>query len=1196
MQLRLDAEAPTTTAAIVVSELMYAPTLGGAFEFIELLNLGPTRVDLSGFHFDGIDFRFPDGTLAEPGDRLVMAPNDDPAAWRRAYPGVRIAGVYKGRLANEGETLTLMDAGGEIVSRLTYGPGGFWPHAAAVEGYSMEFVGPGENPNDPANWRASLRPGGTPGTGPEAVAPTRMALNEIYAGSAGAGFVEVQSLATETVALDGWSLSDDGDQPRQVVLQPGRLLAPDAASAVYADSIPSGDLHALLARLGEHGGTLGLYDPSGSRVDCVSFTALGSVHSLARWQATWSPAFPTPDAQNSPIVTGSSEALRLNEWSANPTPGQADWPEIYNADPTRVVVLKDVRFKIAGQQFPPPPHAWVEPLGFLVLPCDRAAHPLGLQTRLMAAGGSLALLRSNLSTLHSVDYGPQPEGTSAGAYPDGSIDTIRYLPWPTPGGSNHTDNDADGFPDAWERLQGMDPNNPLEPTQDSDQDGLSDRQELAIGSDPFDPASGPRLQVGIESNELRLTFTPTAQRSYSVLHRARINGVWEKFTDAFVGLNSDPIILRQDLNGDPQHFFALATPAVRLPGESAVAGVIPSDGAREVEPAAAIELTFRSPVVMDTLTASRIRVRNPEGHTVAGRIRVGPDARWVHFEPATPLTAATRFTIEIAAELLEDTLNSSAPAMVTAFTTRPAAPLHDDPRLYTDDTAGLYRLRLTTQPVPGGFSLADLNALVLPQDPIQPSIPVSLVEESAGTPLTRSTGLMRQRGQSARESLQKSFRIDLDHSSPGWRGLRTINLNKHPYDLTRLRNRLSFDLLRTLPHVVGLRSWFVEVSIDASPYGAFTLIEQPGSEFLRAHGLDPEGHLYKASLFEFGRSPAELRAQTAPDYNRKAFETRLEIFGKADHTKLLAMLDDVNEPALPIDTVIERHFNRDNYLEWLAAVILMDNKDTTSQNFFLYSPSTSSTWYFIPWDFDGAWGFYDQPDQAAAPSLPSWRRGIANWWPSVLHQRFLRNPTDLEALRERVADLAAHALSPSIVSNLVQELAQSLQPAVLSPPDLPKLPTLGTADPAEQYGSELRRLPGLVESNRVAFETSIDLPMPVFLGEVVSSGATHTFRWTESFHLRRQPIHYELQLGRDPGFAPGSIEYAADELHATVHTLERVLAPGIWFWRVIVRESDRPATHWQIAFDSDADPATGTVHYGVRRFNVAPPGNGAKSK
>ena len=52
-----------------------------------------------------------------------------------------------------------------------------------------------------------------------------------------------------------------------------------------------------------------------------------------------------------------------------------------------------------------------------------------------------------------------------------------------------------------------------------------------------------------------------------------------------------------------------------------------------------------------------------------------------------------------------------------------------------------------------------------------------------------------------------------------------------------------------------------------------------------------------------------IRLQDDPDYDQRAFEELLEIKGDSDHSKLIAMLEAVNDNSIPISTVLDRYFD-----------------------------------------------------------------------------------------------------------------------------------------------------------------------------------------------------------------------------------------------------------------------------------------------
>jgi hypothetical protein len=87
----------------------------------------------------------------------------DPAFFARRYPDVPVAGVYRGKLSNKGETITIKDIDGNIVASVAYDDEDGWPLSPDGRGDSLVLVNPTGDPNDPLNWRASINIYGSPG-------------------------------------------------------------------------------------------------------------------------------------------------------------------------------------------------------------------------------------------------------------------------------------------------------------------------------------------------------------------------------------------------------------------------------------------------------------------------------------------------------------------------------------------------------------------------------------------------------------------------------------------------------------------------------------------------------------------------------------------------------------------------------------------------------------------------------------------------------------------------------------------------------------------------------------------------------------------------------------------------------------------------------------------------------------------------
>jgi hypothetical protein len=143
-----------------LTELMYNPPGGSAYEFLTLSNLGDAAADLSGSHFEGIDLTFPAYADLAPNGCLVLV--RDMAAFAERYPGISAAGIYSGKLSNKGEQITLKDAAGQPVVSVTYDDENGWPLTPNGRGDSLVLVDAAGSLDDPKNWRASAQLYGTP--------------------------------------------------------------------------------------------------------------------------------------------------------------------------------------------------------------------------------------------------------------------------------------------------------------------------------------------------------------------------------------------------------------------------------------------------------------------------------------------------------------------------------------------------------------------------------------------------------------------------------------------------------------------------------------------------------------------------------------------------------------------------------------------------------------------------------------------------------------------------------------------------------------------------------------------------------------------------------------------------------------------------------------------------------------------------
>jgi hypothetical protein len=145
------------------TEIMYNPIGGGQYEFVELINTSDVAMDLGWYRIKGISYQFKMRDTIDPRERIIIASDQNPTAFRSRYPKIKVHGYFSGSLSNKGERLTLIDRDGHSIMSTRYNDGSEWPTKADGGGYSLEIIDPLNDPNDAANWRSGKEQGGSPG-------------------------------------------------------------------------------------------------------------------------------------------------------------------------------------------------------------------------------------------------------------------------------------------------------------------------------------------------------------------------------------------------------------------------------------------------------------------------------------------------------------------------------------------------------------------------------------------------------------------------------------------------------------------------------------------------------------------------------------------------------------------------------------------------------------------------------------------------------------------------------------------------------------------------------------------------------------------------------------------------------------------------------------------------------------------------
>lgn len=526
--------------------------------------------------------------------------------------------------------------------------------------------------------------------------------------------------------------------------------------------------------------------------------------------------------------------------------------------------------------------------------------------------------------------------------------------------------------------------------------------------------------------------------------------------------------------------------------------------------------------------------------------------------------------------------------------------IEPDRSVHTADgyaTADVIRVDLRTETTKGTCAPEDLSGCTLEdvindtdkRDDLTVDIAVHFKSDDFADDGTVSNAELRQRGGGARFAPQKSFRIKLDSKDVLWRNERHLQLNKHPFDKSRIRNMLAFKLMSQVPHLPSLRTQFVNLWIDDGEgpvdYGLFTHVEKVNNRYLRKRGINDEGNIYKAEDFRFAYSDlldVAVDANGEPlDKNR--FESSIEIEEGKDHRALEKMLSALHDPNRSFQSVLDEHFNWNNVMAWMTVNILFHQADATRHNYMLYNPVDTEKFYFIPWDYDLAMTNWPEPANDYSPEALMLRidYGYAVGTQNYFTNQFYRLPGIHEKLIDSAQFLRQNYLTDSLIAEMVNSYVPLVEPLQTREPD-------ATHNSNFKVSSVLKHIESLA-FNEEALRTKFKIPMPPSLFEPERVDSRWRFSWIPAFEVTGNSVTYDLEISRSINFEADSIITAVTGIEDSRDEVEQfidsaLLSNGEHFVRLTARASNDPGRYWQVA--DNRIERNGTRYYGVRQFDV----------
>lgn len=209
-------------------------------------------------------------------------------------------------------------------------------------------------------------------------------------------------------------------------------------------------------------------------------------------------------------------------------------------------------------------------------------------------------------------------------------------------------------------------------------------------------------------------------------------------------------------------------------------------------------------------------------------------------------------------------------------------------------------------------------------------------------------------------SYKLPFRLDFDQfedeypetADQRFYGFKKLTFSSNFSDSSYLRETVAADIFRAAG-VPSAQTAFYAVYVDYGEgplyFGLYTTVEAVDDTLIRTQFESNDGNIYKPS-----GSAATFKAGTFTEqqYGKENNEE------EADYSDVKALMETLNSDLRLTDAAewrsdLEKVFDVDNFLNWLAANSIMSNWDTygsMAHNYYLYHDPASGRLAWIPWD------------------------------------------------------------------------------------------------------------------------------------------------------------------------------------------------------------------------------------------------------
>lgn len=258
--------------------------------------------------------------------------------------------------------------------------------------------------------------------------------------------------------------------------------------------------------------------------------------------------------------------------------------------------------------------------------------------------------------------------------------------------------------------------------------------------------------------------------------------------------------------------------------------------------------------------------------------------------------------------------------------------------------------------------------------------PATFIFESSTLQDTVENIGFRLRGNTSRTAAKKSFKVSFNtFLSQKWNGLEKLNLNGQHNDVSLMRTKLCWDMMREAG-LVGSRVGFTKLYINDEFRGLYLNVEHIDENFAATY-FDGQGDgnlfkcLYPADLTYLGSNDDSYKVEV---FGRRIYELKTNLWqdNYADLADFITALNNASNSQFSCE--LESVFDVKTYIKYAALEVLQGHWDGyifNQNNYYLYHDQSTGLMKWIPYDLDNTLGIDWVNQDWASRNIYNWEQG-----------------------------------------------------------------------------------------------------------------------------------------------------------------------------------------------------------------------------